>query len=125
MSDPTVPLPYPNLSDSDAALDTLMDKQLKIAGVLQDMVIRDHSSLSSRELRDLSASASNLLALSHRTNQLTEALKTYKEFVSVVLEFLKTRSDHLWEDLLAELREVGKQMSVDMPTDLSGTGAEA
>ena len=44
--------------------------------------------------------------------------QTYRSFVSVVLEFLKSRSDSLGEDLLAELRKTGAEMKT--PADAMG-----
>ena len=109
--DPTKPVPYaaPAATD-DADLANLMGRQLTIAGILQDALLRDQNSLTTRELRDLSSSASTLLSLSHRTEQALAQLTTYRSFVSVVLEFLKSRSDSLGEDLLAELRKTGAEM---------------
>lgn len=110
--DPTKPLPYaaPAAATDDADLANLMGRQLTIAGILQDALLRDQNSLTTRELRDLSSSASTLLSLSHRTDQALAQLTTYRSFVSVVLEFLKSRSDSLGEDLLAELRKTGAEM---------------
>ena len=113
--DPTKPVPYaaPNLgaaSDDTADLADLLGRQLVIAGVLQDALLKDKNSLTTRELRDLASSASTLLSLSHRTESALATISTYRSFVSVVLEFLKSRSDSLGEDLLAELRKTGAEM---------------
>lgn len=120
--DPTQPLPARPASTSarapDNHLSSLMDRQLEIAGILQNALIRDQNSLTSRELRDLSSSASTLIGLSHRTDQVSATLKTYQTFVSVVLEFLRERSDALGEDLLAEIRRVGQEMKADAEVGL-------
>ena len=112
MSDPTMPMAYTPREQTadDADLATLLGRQLEIAAVLQDALLKDHNSLSTRELRDLASSASTLLSLSHRTEQALSALVTYRAFISVVLEFLKSRSDLLGEDLLARLRETAQEM---------------
>lgn len=113
MYDPTMPLAAQQdepETDDDADLAVLLGRQLTIAGVLQDALLRDKKSLTTRELRDLSSSASTLLSLSHRTDQVLSQLVTYRSFVSVVLEFLKSRSDLLGEDLLAELRKTARDM---------------
>ncbi len=113
MYDPTMPLAAQQdepETDDGADLAVLLGRQLTIAGVLQDALLRDKNSLTTRELRDLSSSASTLLSLSHRTDQALSQLVTYRSFVSVVLEFLKSRSDLLGEDLLAELRKTARDM---------------
>jgi hypothetical protein len=106
------PRPEPvDLEDTD--LSALLGRQLEIAGILQKALIREKNSLTTRELKDLASSASTLLSLSHRTDQVLASLNTYKAFTSVVLEFLKERSDTLGEDLLAKLREVAEEMRAD------------
>ena len=113
--DPTKPLPYaaPDLgaaADDPADLADLLGRQLVIAGVLQDALIKDQHSLTTRELKDLASSAATLLSLSHRTDSALATISTYRSFVAVVLEFLKERSDSLGEDLLEELRKTGREM---------------
>ena len=113
--DPTRPMPpRPEPVDlEDTDLSALLGRQLEIAGILQKALIREKNSLTTRELKDLASSASTLLSLSHRTDQVLASLNTYKAFTSVVLEFLKERSDTLGEDLLAKLREVAEEMRAD------------
>ena len=110
--DPTKPIPYapPPPPSEDADLATLLSKQLSIASVLQDALLRDQNSLTTRELKDLASSASTLLSLSHRTDAALASLTTYRTFVSVVLEFLRERSDTLGEDLMARLRQTAEAM---------------
>lgn len=111
--DPTKPQPRQTpviTPDEDADIADLLNKQLTIVSVLQSALLNNQHELSTRELRDLASSASTLLGLSHRTEQVLAQLTTYRSFVSVVLEFLKARSDSLGEDLLAELRKTGAEM---------------
>ena len=110
MLDPSLPLNLPHQPDSDADLQDLLEKQLKIAAAMQAVILRDQSSLSARDLKDLAAAASSLIALSHRTEQTLKEITTYRTFVNVVLEFLKRRSDDIGNDLLAELREVAQEL---------------
>lgn len=113
MYDPTMPMAVQQSepeADDDADLAVLLGRQLTIAGVLQDALLKDRDKLTTRELRDLSSSSSTLLSLSHRTESALSSLTTYRAFVATVLEFLKSRSDLLGEDLLAELRKTGAEM---------------
>lgn len=111
--DPTKPIPYtalPDASEEEVDLATLLDKQLRIANVLQTALLKDQNSLTTRELKDLASSASTLLSLSHRTDSALASLTTYRTFVSVVLEFLRERSDTLGEDLMTKLRQTAAEM---------------
>ena len=113
MYDPTMPItatPSEPDADDEADLAVLLGRQLTIAGVLQDALLKDRDKLSTRELKDLASSASTLLSLSHRTEQALSSLTTYRAFVATVLEFLKSHSDLLGEDLLAELRKTARDM---------------
>jgi hypothetical protein len=119
MSDPSSP--HPNyleyeeepldISSSSNDLQGLLETQLRIAGALQQLIIRDQRTLSARDFKDLSSAASSLIALSHRTERTLEEISTYRIFASTVLEFLRNRSDSLGEDLLEELHRVAHEMS--------------
>jgi hypothetical protein len=77
---------------------------------MQSIILRDKESLSPRDLKDLAAGASSLIALSHRTEQTLQEISTYRVFLNVVLEFLRRRSDTLGEDLLGELQAVAQEL---------------
>lgn len=70
-------------------LQDLLRKQLQIAETMQSIILRDKESLSPRDLKDLAAGASSLIALSHRTEQTLQEISTYRVFLNVVLEFLR------------------------------------
>lgn len=91
-------------------LQDLLRKQLQIAETMQSIILRDKESLSPRDLKDLAAGASSLIALSHRTEQTLQEISTYRVFLNVVLEFLRRRSDTLGEDLLGELQAVAQEL---------------
>ncbi len=115
MFDPALPLDIDLSSNPGESTDlrVLLEKQLQIASVMQGVILRDHSALSPRDLKDLAAAASSLIALSHRTEQTLREITTYRTFVNVVLEFLKQRSDTLGQDLLEQLREVAQEMRAE------------
>lgn len=91
-------------------LQDLLRKQLQIAETMQSIILRDKESLSPRDLKDLAAGASSLIALSHRTEQTLQEISTYRVFLNVVLEFLRRRSDTLGENLLSELQSVAQEL---------------
>jgi hypothetical protein len=113
--DPSVIIPRANRSaaqDSDIVdVRQLLERQLQIASSLQEAILRDGDSLAPKELQALASTASSVIALSHRTEQLLSEISTLRLFSQTVLEFLRNRSDSLGEDLLAELREVAESMN--------------
>jgi hypothetical protein len=123
MYDPSQPLAPPPPAGAtapakrQASIQNLLEAQLEIAGDLQALIRDQKSSLSARDFKDLATSASNLIALAHRTDETLRTVQTYKSFVDVVLEFLRQRSDSLGEDLLAELREVAKGLRAEQAVE--------
>ncbi len=115
MLDPSLPLTFPSAStpSGEADLQDLLEKQLLIASAMQTVILRDQSSLSPRDLKDLAAAASSLIALSHRTEQTLKEITTYRTFVNVVLEFLRRRGDQIGQDLMAELRNVAQELRAE------------
>ena len=114
MLDPSAPITSRNTTEPpEADLQDLLEKQLKIASAMQQVILRDQSSLSPRDLKDLAAAASSLISLSHRTEQTLREITTYRTFVTTVLEFLRRRSDSVGTDLLAELKAVAKELRAE------------
>lgn len=114
MLDPTLPMDAPALPFSAPAdLQRLLQTQLQIADTLQRLIIRDQASLSPRELKDLAASASSLISLSHRTETTLNEIATYRLFLDAILEFLRRRSDSLGVDLMAELQRVAQELRAE------------
>jgi hypothetical protein len=89
----------------------LLERQLQIASSLQEAILRDGDSLAPKELQALASTASSVISLSWKTEQLIQEISTLRLFSQVVLEFLRNRSDQLGEDLLSELRDVAESMS--------------
>jgi len=100
------PLP-PDLVD----VQTLLERQLRIASSLQEAILAEGSNIGPKDLKDLASTASTVIGLSYKTEQLLTEISTLRLFSQVVLEFLRNRSDTLGEDLLAELREVAKGLN--------------
>lgn len=117
MYDPSQPLTPASLpgsrTDRQARVQDLLETQLSIAQDLQELIRDQKSSLSPRDMKDLSTTASNLIGLAHRTDHLLKSVQTYQTFTEVVLEFLRQRSDQLGEDLLQELRKVAKGLKAE------------
>ncbi|MEN6304897.1 MAG: hypothetical protein ABFD96_19355 [Armatimonadia bacterium] len=114
MLDPSAPIANQHTTEPpEADLQDLLEKQLKIASAMQQVILRDQSSLSPRDLKDLAAAASSLISLSHRTEQTLREITTYRTFVTTVLEFLRRRSDSVGTDLLAELKAVAKELRAE------------
>lgn len=97
-------------SGEPADLQDLLRTQLQIAEAMQKIILRDQASLSPRDLKDLAAGASSLIALSHRTEQTLKEISTYRTVLGVILEFLRRRNDSLGEDLLGELHAVAAEL---------------
>jgi hypothetical protein len=97
-------------SGEPADLQDLLRTQLQIAEAMQKIILRDQASLSPRDLKDLAAGASSLIALSHRTEQTLKEISTYRTVLGVILEFLRRRNDSLGEDLLGELHTVAAEL---------------
>ena len=96
--------------DSSAAipdLAKLLKSQARLAQILQEKAVNN---LDVKELKDIATASSTLVNGVHRTGELHRTIESYRLFHSVVLEFLRQRSDTLGEDLLAELRTVAEQM---------------
>ena len=89
----------------------LLERQLQIASSLQEAILRDGDSLAPKELQALASTASSVISLSWKTEQLIQEISTLRLFSQTVLEFLRNRSDSLGEDLLAELRDVAESMN--------------
>lgn len=103
------------VNDRPIDVQHLLERQLQIASALQTRIVEDAGSLSSKDLKDLSSTASSMIALSHKTEQLLKEVATLRLFSSVVMEFLRTRNDTLGEDILAELKRVADDMGAVVP----------
>ncbi len=91
-------------------LASLLKSQARLAMTLQQRV-ENEPSMEVKELKDIATACSTLVNGVHRAGELHRTIETYRLFHSVVLAFLKSRSDTLGEDLLAELKTVADQMS--------------
>lgn len=106
----------PSFDEQDDTIDDapdlaqLLKSQARLAASLQRRV-ETSPTLEIKELKDIATACSTLVNGVHRTGEIHRELETYRLFHSIVLEFLKTRSDALGEDLLSELRTVATQMS--------------
>jgi hypothetical protein len=89
----------------------LLERQLRIASSLQEAIINDNGELTPKDLGSLASTASAVIGLGHKTEQLLTEISTLRLFSQVVLEFLRNRSDSLGEDLLKELRGVAESMN--------------
>jgi hypothetical protein len=117
---PTAPLPPPPiLSDPKVGVDTtsLLTRQMQIADLLQQAVIDGKNSLSTRDLKDLATASSTMIGLAQKTEHLLKEVETYRLFSSVVMEFIRQRTDSLGEDLLAELRSVAAELHAQKEVD--------
>lgn len=110
-----VPSDRPGFTTDVVDVQHLLERQLTIASSLQDTIIKQGSGLSPKDMKDLSSTASSMIALSHKTEQLLKEISTLRLFTQTVMEFLRQRSDLLGEDLLQELKSVGKTMGAQIP----------
>ena len=100
-----------SLEDDDTPdLAQLLKSQARLAMTLQERVANTPS-MEVKELKDIATACSTLVNGVHRAGELHRTIETYRLFHSVVLAFLRDRSDSLGEDLLAELKTVASQMS--------------
>lgn len=97
--------------DTIPDLAQLLKSQARLAMTLQARV-DSTPNMDVKEMKDIATASASLVNGVHRTGELLRALETYKLFHSVVLAFIKSRSDSLGEDLLAELKEVSDAMGV-------------
>ena len=102
--------PYRSAEEDTPDLASLLKSQARLAMTLQQRV-ESEPSMEVKELKDIATACSTLVNGVHRAGELHRTIETYRLFHSVVLAFLKSRSDTLGEDLLAELRTVASQMS--------------
>ncbi len=91
----------------------LFRTQMRMVSALQAKLASSADSLSSRDFRDLLATTTNILSLAHRTDELQKTIATYKLFAATVMEFLRSRSDQLGEDLVEQLREVSRGLHTE------------
>lgn len=113
--DPSKPLPAPgNSSPQDPAptLEGLLSSQLRLAQSLQTRLNNQEAegTLSPRDYRDFASAATGIISLAHRTEEALKVIKTYSTFFEVVLEFVRSRSDSLGEDLVAKLMETSREL---------------
>ena len=99
-----------SVEDDTPDLAQLLKSQARLAMTLQQRV-ESMPSMEVKELKDIATACSTLVNGVHRAGELHRTIETYRLFHSVVLAFLKRRSDSLGEDLLAELKTVADQMS--------------
>ena len=97
-------------SEKPVRFETLLKTQLTIAGALQRKLCDPNLRVEVSELRGLVSASNQLVASLQRGGEALRALETYRAMLTVVLEFLKRRTDTLGEDLLAELREVAREL---------------
>lgn len=101
----------------DVTLDELFRTQLKLVASVQGRLFTSADSMTSRDFRDLVSVSSNVLALAHRTESLQKTIATLELFSATVLEFLKSRSDTVGEDLVARLKEVARGLNAEKAVD--------
>jgi hypothetical protein len=69
--------------------------------------------LEPREVKEYLSSITTILTLAHRTEDLVKELKTYQQFRDVVIDWARSRSDGLGEDLVEALRQHAEQFRQD------------
>jgi hypothetical protein len=124
--DPTGVIPYdqpqprnpldaaPAPSSDVVTLSTLLQSQLRLVKKLQDQLNRGGvESLEPREVKEYLSSITTILTLAHRTEDLVKELKTYQQFRDVVIDWARSRSDGLGEDLVEALRQHAEQFRQD------------
>lgn len=97
----------------NVSLEKVLSTQLQLAQQIQNRLIGAQESFEPRDFKDLVGTTSNIIGLAHRTEEAMRVISTYKLFVSTVVEFLKTRSDALGEDLVEELLEVARGLKTE------------
>ena len=96
------------------SLSTLLQSQLRLVKKLQDQLTRGGiESLEPREVKEYLSSITTILTLAHRTEDLVKELKTYQQFRDVVIDWARSRSDGLGEDLVEALRHHAEQFRQD------------
>jgi hypothetical protein len=114
MLNPSAPIQKkPPQSAANVDTSSLLTKQMKIAGILQDTVLLGKDSLGTRDLKDLATASSTMIGLAQKTDHLLREVETLRLFSVVVMDFLRRRSDTLGEDLLAELRLVAEDLHAE------------
>lgn len=88
----------------------MLKTQLMLTAQIQRKLRVGIDALPPREVKELISSISSILTLAHRTEEILKELDTYKLFMDATIKWLKTRSDGLGEDLVAELRTVASNM---------------
>ena len=101
------------VGDNAVSYETLLKKQIQIASALQEQICKPGQTLEVKELKDLIAASSSLVTAAHRGGEALKSLETYRVFVSVVIEFLRRRSDTLGEDLVEELKTVAQELRAE------------
>jgi len=97
--------------DSTPDLASLLKSQAKLAMTMQRRV-DECPDMDVKEMKDVATACSSLINGVHRTGELLRAMETYKLFHSVVIAFIRARSDSTGEDLLEELKKAADEMNV-------------
>lgn len=87
---------------SSASLSDILTKQLEVAGDIQKQLT--NGTLDPKDYKDLITAANNIITMAHRTDESLRIIETYKIFTESVMEFLRSRSDQLGEDLVKQLK---------------------
>jgi hypothetical protein len=97
-------------SQDEATLESILKAQLNIASTIQSK-LESESNLDPREYKDLIVAATGIISLAHRTEESLKTITTLQLFVDTVMEFLKSRSDTVGEDLVAALVRVAEGLN--------------
>lgn len=104
------PSPMGAQSQDEATLESILKAQLNIASTIQSK-LESESNLDPREYKDLIVAATGIISLAHRTEESLKTITTLQLFVDTVMEFLKSRSDTVGEDLVAALVRVAEGLN--------------
>jgi len=113
--DPAKPLippapPSATGQSPEVTLAEALQSQLRLAVAIQGKLSDPSSKLDPRDYKDLTTAVSGILALAHRSDEALRVIQTYQTFASVVFEYLRRRGDEIGEDLVAELRDVARDL---------------
>ncbi len=99
------------VDDATPDLSALLKSQARLAMTMQRRVDACPD-MDIKEMKDVATACSTLINGVHRTGELLRAMETYKLFHSVVISFIRARSDSTGEDLLEELKKAADEMNV-------------
>lgn len=105
-------------ADSEGlSLEQILAAQLGLAADIQRKVRDEVGVLEAREYKDLISAASGIVTTAYRTDEALRTIETYKLFSETVMEFLRSRSDSIGEDLVEQLRQVSHNLKSSSAVD--------